>query len=442
MTRRNGRIGNGVRTDMKPWKRTLMIGMIIALTSQLYWDVFLDNFRISTSVILLPVLIMTFGSQVHTRTVCFVTALIVYLFRVLFLAISKADLNMELVLQILPNALFYIFYGLVFKLLIKNKHIVKMERLIFTIFACDLFSNVLEVTFQEFIQHRGFPEFSVIRSLILIAAVRTLFGGLILIGESQYRILLRREDHEHRYQRLFLMTTSLKNEIYFMNKNSEEIERVMSNAYCLYEKMIKDELPEEMQRMSLDIARDVHEIKKDYLRIIQGIQQEIKMEEYDEGRMSFQDILKILEESTYQVLSEKKLDVRLLFDCRDNFVTKEHYKLMAVLKNLVNNAIEAIESKQNSGKIKITERKADQMYLFEVEDDGPGILKRNLPRIFTMGYSTKFDEKTGNIYRGVGLCGVRDTVKEQFKGMISVESAVDKGTRFRVEIPAAQLEES
>ena len=38
-----------------------------------------------------------------------------------------------------------------------------------------------------------------------------------------------RDRHEQRYQRLFLMTTGLKNEIYFMRKNSEEIESVMAN---------------------------------------------------------------------------------------------------------------------------------------------------------------------------------------------------------------------
>ncbi len=43
-------------------------------------------------------------------------------------------------------------------------------------------------------------------------------------------------------------------------------------------------------------------------------------------------------------MAEKKLDIRLMFDCRDNFMTQEHYQLMTILKNLVGNAVEAIES--------------------------------------------------------------------------------------------------
>ena len=432
---------NTVEMNMKLWKRTLAIGVIIALASQLYWNVFVNNFRISTSVILLPVLIMTVGNQVHTRTICFVTACTIYIFRLVILLFQGMPLETGLI-QVLPGALFYICYGLIFKLQIKNKHIVQMERLIVAVFFCDFCSNVFEVSLQEYLQQRMLPELSVIKYLLMIAAVRTLFAAVALIGEKQYRVLLKNAEHENRYQRLFLMTTGLKNEIYLMHKNTEEIERVMSNAYRLYEKtLMMEELPKEMQQMALEIARDVHEIKKDYIRIIQGIEEEID-EEYDEEKMNFQDLLQILEASTYHMLAEKRLDVRLVYDCQDNFITKEHYILMAVLKNLVNNAIEAIETKEKSGTVCIAERKEGNDYIFEITDDGPGISERQLSNIFKMGYSTKFDEKTGNIYRGVGLVGVKNAVEEQFKGKIDVESETGKGTKFRIMIPAEMLEES
>lgn len=426
---------------MKSWKKTLLIGVIIALTSQLYWNVFVDNFRISTSVILLPILIMTLGMQIHTRTICVVTALIVYVFRISILLLRGGDFAVSAV-QVLPNALFYISYGLIFKLLIRNKHIVKIERLIVTIFICDMGSNVLEVCLQEWIQQGALrPAGIMINYLFFVACVRTLLAGLFLIAEQQYRVLLKKSEHENRYQRLFLMTTGLKNEIYLMRKNTDEIERVMSSAYRLYEQISDMEHSEQMAQMALSIARDVHEIKKDYIRIIQGVEEEID-EEYDEEKMSFQDLLKILEASTYSMLRAKKLNVRLLFDCRDDFTTREHYILMAVLKNLVNNAIEAIETKGSDGEVYIKERKENDHYVFVVKDDGPGISDRHLQNIFKMGYSTKFDEKTGNIYRGVGLCGVKDAVEEQFGGTIEVQSEKGAGTTFCVEIPADKLEES
>ncbi len=424
---------------MKRWKRTLAIGIVIALTSQLYWNVFVTNFRISTSVILLPLLIMTVGSQIHTLTICLVTSTIVFLFRggICFLQGYSVA---EAMPAILPGSLYYICYGLLFKLQIRNKHVARTERVILAVFLCDFGANMMEFMIQEAWQQMPLFQMEVAKNLLLIAAVRTVFVAMGLFGERQYRALLKKEEHENRYRRLFLMTTGLKNEIYLMRKNTEEIERVMSNAYRLYESILGMELPRSLQQMSLEIARDVHEIKKDYLRIIQGIEKEID-EEYDEERMSFSDLLHILEESSYQMLAEKQVDVRLLFDCRDEFTTKEHYMLMAVLKNLVSNAIEAIESEKRQGTIRISERREQDTYFFTVEDDGPGIREKHLPNIFEMGYSTKFDEKTGNIYRGVGLCGVKNAVEEQFKGSISVESKEGKGTKFLIEIPAETLEE-
>lgn len=58
------------------------------------------------------------------------------------------------------------------------------------------------------------------------------------------------------------MTTGLKNEVYFMRKNSEEIEGIMRNAYRLYETLKNLDLPEETKQTALSIARDVHEIKR------------------------------------------------------------------------------------------------------------------------------------------------------------------------------------
>lgn len=61
-------------------KQMILIGMIMALVSQLYWNVFVINFRISTSVIVLPVLLMTLGKNLSTTATCSVTAVIVFFF--------------------------------------------------------------------------------------------------------------------------------------------------------------------------------------------------------------------------------------------------------------------------------------------------------------------------------------------------------------------------
>lgn len=423
---------------MKDWRKKLLIGGLIALSSELYWNIFAAGFRISTSVILLPILLMTLGRNLSTPITCTLAAGIVLAFRTVLTSPDLAGLGAT-ALSLIPNAVYYISYGIIFWLMIPNKHTCSYKSLFPAIFLSDLVSNILELGLFENNQSGAFS-LEMLGTLTVVALFRTLFSVLFIIAVGQYGTLLKKEEHENRYQRLFLMTTGLKNEIYFMRKNSEEIESVMRNAYKLYEKLSEMEVPDDMKQMSLAIARDVHEIKKDYIRIIQGIEEEIS-EEYDEKRMSFQDILKILEETTYHLLVNKNLNIELNFICLDNFMTEEHYELMAILKNIVTNAIEAIEGDKRRGSILLRERLNGDFYEFVISDDGPGISPRHLPNIFKMGYSTKFDYKTGNIYRGVGLYGVKSSVEEKFGGTIDVSSAPAKGTVFTIQIPAKALEE-
>ena len=416
---------------MNEWKRSLLTGTIVALASQLYWNVFVSGFRISPAVILLPILLMTIGKSISTIRITVTTAAVVFLFR-LFLAASGLSSSPETAGQLATNSIFYLCYGLLFSVLVPSKPTVSYRRLFPSVFICDLLSNLLEVCIFES-GRSGTLSSSMAGYLILVAAFRTLLACLFLAAESQYRTLLKKEEHENRYRRLFLMTTGLKNEIYFMKKNSEEIESVMSNAYRLYERLSAMDVPDDMKKMSLSIARDVHEVKKDNLRIIRGIEGEVE-EVYDQEQMEFQDLMHILENSTRRMLGENRASIRL--ECRRtaDFSTQEHYRLLSILKNLVTNAIEAIQGAGGRGIVLVEERVEGDTLFLTVSDDGPGISERSMHNLFQVGYSTKFDPETGNINRGVGLPAVK-SLTEELGGSVSVESQPGRGARFSVELP-------
>ena len=414
----------------------ILIAVMVALFSQFYFAGFAGGFRISASVIILPLLIMTIGEDISTVRICFFTALSIFFLRS-FLFIIQGGSAGEAFYLYMPNLCFYISYGVIFAILCQNKHTVTYSKMFGVLYCCDFLSNIFEICVTPYALS---PE-NVVTTISLLAGVafvRTTVTWIILVGEKQYRTLLQKEEHEKRYQRLFLMTTGLKNEIYFMKKNSEEIENVMGTAYKLYENLSSTDLPPEIKKMSLELAKDVHEIKKDYIRIIKGIENEIS-EEYDEKQMKFSDILHILYDTTHHLLESKNMEVVLNFSCKDDFLTDDHYELMNILKNLVTNAIEAMESGEKGDTVSIEQALVDDEYIFVVKDNGPGISKRHLPNIFKMGYSTKFDAATGNIYRGVGLCGVKATIEETFGGTIEVSSVFGDGTDFVIKIPAKAL---
>lgn len=422
--------------EFHPVRRSATIGATVALLSQFYFNVISSDFRISIAVVLLPVLLMTMGAQIHSLSVCGFTALIVFLFRIL-VSIFGHGFTGGRIYQQLPGALFYVCYGILFRLQIPNQRIATLPRVFAAAFFCDLFANVAELLLRAFLLDTVVNVEDASLVLFLVALFRASLVLLVLVMDRQYRELQVRHEQEGRYQRLFLMITGLKSELYLMRKNSEEIERVMGNAYRLSEELRAQQLPEEMQRRALNIARDVHEIKKDYLRIMRGLE-ETAENEYDEDHVRFRELMEILDATSNGVIREKQLDIRLLFDCRDDFLTREHYALMTVLKNLVGNAIEAIEGDRRRGTIMVSERQTDGCYAFAVSDNGPGIVPRKLEKIFRLGYSTKFDERTGNIYRGVGLAGVKNMVEEHFGGTIAVQSEPGN-TCFSVRIPVEAI---
>ncbi|MBR2028678.1 MAG: sensor histidine kinase [Oscillospiraceae bacterium] len=414
----------------------LFISFAVAVSSQLYINAFADSFRISIAVILLPLLIMFIGEDTSTVKICFSTAVMVFAVRATIHFIYSGSYRGTLQLYY-PNAVFYIAYGLIFAILCQNKHTISYSRLYTVLLTSDFLANICEICITH--SHTGFGKISgIILTLAAVALVRSTVAWCILAAERQYTALLKREEHEKRYQRLFLMTTGLKNEIYFMKKNSEEIERVMGTAYKLYENLSDTNLAPEIKNMSLALAKDVHEIKKDYIRIIKGIENEIS-EDYDEKQMKFSDLLRILKDTTYQLLESKNITINLVFRCSDDFATHEHYELMNIFKNLVTNAIEAIEGGEKGDTITLEQALVEGEFIFVVKDNGPGISKRHLPNIFKMGYSTKFDYVTGNIYRGVGLCGVKATIEEQFGGSIEVDSVFGEGTQFTIKIPSEAI---
>ena len=107
--------------------------------------------------------------------------------------------------------------------------------------------------------------------------------------------------------------------------------------------------------------------------------------------------------------------------------------LMEVLVNLVQNAREAIVGK---GRIHVTARaNPDQSVVVTVADDGPGIPKTKLDRIFQPYFTTK--EKG----TGLGLSIVKHNV-ELYGGTVLAESELGKGTRFTLQFPTRTITRS
>jgi two-component system NtrC family sensor kinase len=103
-------------------------------------------------------------------------------------------------------------------------------------------------------------------------------------------------------------------------------------------------------------------------------------------------------------------------------------KLQQIFLNIINNAFAAM---RHGGHLGITARCEDKNFvLVTVTDNGCGIPKEDLSRVFEPFFSTK----TGQGGTGLGLSITYNLVQE-IKGMISVQSELGKGTSFSLHIP-------
>ncbi len=424
------------------WERRVLTAVATVLSGELFFNL-IDNFRISGAVVLFPVLLLTLVQDDRTPVTGAVTGVCLLIVRSAIGVVGSGETWLEAMLLNYPGAVFYPCYDALLCLLIRDRYQAPLSKLWGSFWLCDALANTVNFS----LANRGLPEIEFQVSLVLIALVRSLLAALILWGMKRYRRLLLAEEHERRYQRLFLMTANLKNELYFLKKDAENIEGIMTRAYRLYEQLGEQHCPEELRQLALSIARDVHEVKKDNLSIVRGIEGEVAGTGTDRDEwMWMSDLFSILQDTMRHILGDKKVDIDLLCQCGTDFATGEHYRLMSILKNLVINAAEAIESGKGSGVIWVEEQVEDGKLLLSVQDNGPGISPRAMRNLFQVGYSTKFDPKTGNINRGIGLPTVEFMVQE-LGGSIQVSSGPEGaagrpagGACFHIEIPMERLE--
>jgi signal transduction histidine kinase len=147
------------------------------------------------------------------------------------------------------------------------------------------------------------------------------------------------------------------------------------------------------------------------------------------------DIAELLSKITgYFKLQIENNNVQLItaIDVTGTMVWADETHLTNVFTNLMDNAIKY--RKEEGAWIKITGSRQIKKIIISIEDNGIGISKKNLKKIYTKF----FRESTGNIHAvkgfGLGLNYVKQMV-HTLHGSIKVESTLGLGTKFIITLP-------
>ena len=126
------------------------------------------------------------------------------------------------------------------------------------------------------------------------------------------------------------------------------------------------------------------------------------------------------------------LNASVKFSCPPGIIMEADSAALAqVFTNLISNAKDAlVEIKRNPGIIEVTVEKYDEELVIFVSDNGTGIPKDKIPKLFTPFFTTKGYGKG----TGLGLPVVYGIIK-MHRGKITVDSLLGESTTFKIILP-------
>lgn len=410
----------------------LFYTLAVILAAQVSMTVFVVDFQISMGVIFLAAFFFLVDEFPLLPVTIFSSAG-VFATRIILYWLQNGDIAGR-INAVFPEIVFYISYGFLLYLYgkILKIPILKSNLYMVPLIIIDYLANLLELFVR---MAWGAFEVDTQTGIFVIACLRGIIIWGIVTLFRQYHLVLLRKDHEDRYNRLLLLISKLNEEVIWMKKNSASIEDTMATAYHLFEKLKENESSQQLAEAALSVAKDVHEIKKEYFLIMRGLTEALD-KEVKNDKLLFSELLKILKSAVLKTADEYKKQIDLNMDCQADFYTDKHYFLMSILGNLFLNAVEA--EKGSRVEIIFSEKKQNGFYIFQITDHGPGISKEDIEFVFDAGFSTKIDYETGIVNRGLGLNIVQNLVETQFSGTISV-SSMPGNTTFMISIPCGAM---
>ena len=201
----------------------------------------------------------------------------------------------------------------------------------------------------------------------------------------------------------------------------------------LNEKFLKEEMSEEdfvcFMNTSQELGKLIFSNLKKANVLLKSFKQ-ISLDQSNEEKRDFK-LKKYLEEIVLSLSSEiKKKKIEIEINCESKLHMYANAGLFSqIITNLIINSINHGFKNKKDGKITINCSKEEDKVLLSYFDNGAGIKKEHLGRIFDTFFST--NKKEGG--SGLGLSITKNIIVKDFAGSISCTSSENKKTEFKIE---------
>ncbi len=184
--------------------------------------------------------------------------------------------------------------------------------------------------------------------------------------------------------------------------------------------------------------RQLKTMRRNTDRLLELVNQLLDLSRLDAGSMKLQvikgDVLQLVKAiaASFESMAERKqIHYHIHFPEQTVLSFFDKDKLEKIFTNLLGNAFKYTPEQ---GTVSVTITMDDNRLRLSVEDNGPGIPKKELDKVFDRFYQVEGTEDKGS---GIGLALVKELV-ELYRGQISVSSEPGKGSRFRVSLPMSK----
>jgi len=118
----------------------------------------------------------------------------------------------------------------------------------------------------------------------------------------------------------------------------------------------------------------------------------------------------------------------------DNVFQDNKEEFQRIIINLISNALDVLAIKQEVPKyLTIESMIEDDLFVLKIQDNGQGMTKQELEKVFSEKFTTKLDGS------GLGLSIVKDYICSIFRGEVECQSIKDVGTTFVLKFPLPQI---
>ena len=189
------------------------------------------------------------------------------------------------------------------------------------------------------------------------------------------------------------------------------------------------QFPERLLNYATIIENENHRLKQQVERVLQMARLEKEDLGLKKETLDFHDLIhEAVKNKSFQTAH---VSIQLKLEATPSTVSLDNLHLVNVIYNLMDNAI---KYNNRNPEIQISTRINNRMLQIEIQDNGIGIHKDNLKKIFNRFYRVP----TGNLHDvkgfGLGLSYVKRIV-EAHAGKITVASEPERGSLFTIQLP-------